>query len=137
MQQTGEGQQGSFSSFQMPRKEMHDLDVTRYRVYRTASEYVMVAADSAAEAMQKAGVVGPLKVQREFPLYRTLLTPDWIGVGGGDEGKTSLPSAAPPESALDEKALEQSTVPVASAPDAGDQADAPLSQEEINKLLES
>ena len=136
--QPGESQTSQiFSSFQLPRKEMHDLDITRYRVYSTRREYMLIVADSAAEAMQRARMVSPFKVVREFPLYCTLLSPDWIGLvedEAADVVKSSASSAAPELPAEISVAPEPDTM-AQEQPAAAEPA-AKLSQDEINKLLE-
>lgn len=138
--QPGESQSSeTFRSFQLPRKEMHDLDITRYRVYSTLHEYVIIIADSAAEAMQRARFVSPYKVVREFPLYRTLLSPDWIGLG--DEEATDIVKNVPSSIVPDEPLLEISAAPetdklLQDQPTAAVEPEAKLSQDEINKLLE-
>ncbi len=54
----------TFEMLELPRRVISDAAVTGYRVYTSASEFVMIEAALASEAIAKSGIEKPYKVVR-------------------------------------------------------------------------
>lgn len=61
-----------FSYIEFRRKELQGKASSKYKVYKTALDYVTIEAQTAYEAMQKSGVDAPLKLERVGLMKRSL-----------------------------------------------------------------
>lgn len=57
------------SALSIRKAKVLDADKVRYRVYRTAEEYVAVIAESALMAMRVSGIAEPYRIVRDLPTH--------------------------------------------------------------------
>lgn len=62
-----------FEPLKVVKRQLQDVNQSRYRVYKSAEEYVTVEAATALEAIQESGVQEPLKVERVMQFQDRLL----------------------------------------------------------------
>ncbi|MFW0777014.1 MAG: hypothetical protein ACN2B6_04770 [Rickettsiales bacterium] len=87
----------SFEELPMPRKDVAQLSMGSYRIYKNAKEFVTVQASSAIEALQTSGVKSAYKIERDsFDHTKILGASDW-GDSKTEQPKESTPDAAPEE----------------------------------------
>jgi len=126
----------SFEELPMPRKEMAQLSVGSYRVYKNAKEFVTVQAGSAIEALQTSGVKPAHKIERDsFDHTKILGASDW-----GSPKQEEQPSDTPVEPQETSPDAEKETVLVeesggAETKDAPEGGDETLSGDDVDKLL--
>jgi len=79
-----------FENLSIPKKELSGLPVGRYRVYKDASNYVNVAADTAMQALEACGFKDVYKVERDrLDAHNLLNIEEWKNL-------QSAPKAATP-----------------------------------------
>jgi hypothetical protein len=116
-----------FQPVTLPRKEMSSGIQDYYRVYSEAGKYVLVAAQSARDAFKASGMATALRIERDALFFQNVMKKDASPVAGEAVAAdvpvavVDIVDAAPAEA---EKAIP--------APP----SDAPLSDEEVSKLLE-
>lgn len=71
------------------RKRLANADITRYRVYRDNTDFVVIEAGSAFEALQKSGIENAALIQRDMPLVNASIQHDAVE----DKGETSTLAA--------------------------------------------
>lgn len=112
----------------MPRKDIPQPASGSYRVYSNAKEFVVVNASSALEALQASGVQSAYKIERESIDYVHVLSPSaW---------SNSASAQVPVPNSVAAEAKETVFIPEATAQVSKD-AEAPLSNDDVNKLLNS
>jgi hypothetical protein len=122
----------AFEALPMPRKDIPQPATGRYRIYKDARQYITVDADSALEALQQSGVGNAVKIERESIDYiRVMHASEWSNM---DMPQTMAPQAQPMPQVVPEN------MPAPQATAAEPQAiasDAPLSNDDVSKLLNS
>lgn len=58
---------GEFQTLHMPERTLPGSHLSRYRVFTTRTECVLVEAETAAEAMKASGVADPVRIIRDIP----------------------------------------------------------------------
>ena len=79
-----------FEQLSIPRKAM-DGTVSRYRIYKNASEFSLVEASTALEALSAAGEKNVYKIVRDDPMGYNLLRSEELRVTSADG--TASPTA--------------------------------------------
>lgn len=119
-----------FETLPMTRKDIPQPAAGSYRVYKSAKDFVVVEASSALEALQVSDVKAPYKIERESIDYISVLAPSaW-----GNRTVQAAPEATP-EVAAEAKETVFIGEPAAAAKPAEADAAAPLSNEDVSKLL--
>ena len=62
-----------FEELLIPRRELHDVSTTRYRVYRDIKSYKLVEAVSALDALIRSGVGKAYKIERYNPFDENII----------------------------------------------------------------
>jgi hypothetical protein len=131
-----------FEELPIPRRELQNPSTVLYRVYRDYKNYELVEAVSALDALSHSKIKNIYKIERHNPLGDNVIQLNQvIGALGGDDRENISPEnrpqteeaakiAALPEQSVAEKAVEMSPPPAA-------QESAPLSNDDIDKLLNS
>lgn len=128
-----------FRNLTLPRKEASSFSSSRYRVYKTAKEFVVVEAENAKAALAASGLTQARRIERENIYLNNVLT---LSPAAPQMDKPEKTQAAEAPAATPEPAEVQEATPpaaeaqetAAAAPPAA--AQAPLSNEEVNKLLQ-
>lgn len=115
----------SFENLNIPHKAIPNLSKTQYRVYKSAADFVVAEAENAQDAIKASNVENPLKVVRHDPTRDNVL-----GFVAAAE-----PAAAAPEAAQAAEAA--SPAPSTPATNEAAAAEAALSGEEVEKLLQA
>ncbi len=68
---------GQFSQVDFPTRSYGNPDQAQYRVFSDASNYVLVQADTATEAIKQSDIKHPVRVERHIPGKAVVLAPDW------------------------------------------------------------
>lgn len=126
-----------FEALLIPRRELPQFGA-RYRVYKDAGNFILVEADSALEALKAYGVGQVHRIERDAIYLNNVLAPQALAnvpALSVAEAAPLPPAAEPPAAAppAAEIAAIASAEPAAATPPAA--ADAPLSPEDVNKLL--
>jgi hypothetical protein len=126
----------AFESLTLPRKEVAQMATSRYRVYTDASNFTLVDGGSALEALQASGQKQAHHIQRETIFLHNVLKVDALV-------QPAVPAPAAPETApaMAETASAAPAAAPAEAPAAKEAAAkpapaAPLSSDDVNKLLQ-
>jgi len=117
----------AFTPMQLPRRDMPELEICHYRIYKSAKEYVIVEAASAVEAMRVAGIGRPYRVLREVALHKTLLASRWIGIQPAEDETRRVFVDTPLK--FEESAKAQKALPAPKAAPAKAQAPAVADEE--------
>jgi hypothetical protein len=131
-----------FETLSIPRKEIANARLSRYRVYETHSEFTVVEAESAADAFAKAGIARPQRIVRDSDRLDAIVSVQDEAVAPTPVAPPASvpiepPAAAEPEESKEPAlaAIEEPAEPAAPAEETA-QSDAPLSDDEVNKLLQ-
>lgn len=121
-----------FQSLSLPHKDLPEAAGSRYRVYSDAKNFVVVEADNAQDALAASGLAKAHRILRESLFRDNVLT---IALAAKAEAapKEEHATEVPAESAKPE---ESAAPPAAAEPAAASEPEAPLSNEDVNKLLE-
>jgi hypothetical protein len=125
-----------FMNLEIPRKELHSAKTMQYRVYSDKTQYVIVDAESAQAALKAGGVKDPLRVVRHLVMQSNVIefSPQAAQVAvAAIETPVEAIVAAAPEAVAEQEAAE----PVQVAEPEAAAADAPLSNDDVEKLLNS
>lgn len=63
----------NFEELIIPRKDLQDIAVSRYKVYKDVKDYILVEASSALDALKKSGINSVYKVQRYDPMDENVI----------------------------------------------------------------
>lgn len=122
-----------FEALPMPRKDIPQPASGSYKVYKNAKEFVVVEAGSALEALQVSGVPLAYKIEREsIDSIRVLGFTDWAQEPKPEVAKEAAPAAATTDTSQKETVLIPSQETAAAPPTAE-----ALSNDDVNKLLNS
>jgi hypothetical protein len=112
----------SFEMLSLPKRDFPQLAMGNYRVYKNTSEFLLVAAGTALEAMQASGLTQVYKIERDHMDQHTVLSPNsWKAQVAVEEAAVVAPAV-------------EVAQPVAAAP-VEPAAEVPLSNDDVNKLL--
>ena len=118
-----------FEGLSLPRKELPVASKSRYRVYKNSKDFVLIEAENAKAALHTSGLKDATRIERENIYLTNILT----------VALTGIDSDAPKEQVTEQPTIPEAAPPTESAaatepPKTGEAA--PLSSEEVNKLLE-
>jgi len=120
-----------FESLTLPHREVPQLTLSRYRVYKNAKDYVLVEAGNAMEALKTSGLAQATLIERDIFFSNNVLSVQTL--------EEKSPAASPPAA---EPAAAAAPVPEPKQADAAPAqtspavAETPLSNDEVNKLLQ-
>ncbi len=104
----------SFEELLIPRRDMHDVGVSRYRVYSDYKNYKLVEASSALAALAASGITRAYKIERHDPFSENIIH------------ITIAPENIKPENIKPENQEAETAAPASAAP---------LSNDDVEKLL--
>lgn len=92
-------QQTPFEQLPMPRREVPQLVVCKYRIYTDAATFTIVEAATALQAMEVAGVKNAYKVLREDPMAANLIDNSALEMNGAATPEVASAAAVEPSPA--------------------------------------
>lgn len=133
-----------FKPLDIPHKDVSIAHVIRYRVYSDDKNFKTVDAASAKEAIALSGIAKPLRVQQEImKLYQVMDLKKYTNDNPlvPEATLSPVPPATDQEKATDTEYVTAPVTPSTEEPKAAEipatpaSTDAPLSNDEVNKLL--
>lgn len=82
----------TIESLAIRRAELTDADKVRYRVYRSADDFIAVIAESALMAVKVSGIDAPYRIVRDLPSEGIAIMADRMAKQEGTPLRVSLPT---------------------------------------------